>query len=126
MMMRGLDQLVGVIKEIKMMENLLQLTAPVEVTVPIPQDDSISDPRTTKAGGGPVNKFLLCTLICGMAREIKARAADYGRYLPLLKIVREVLHTHLEEGTMENGLTADGRLLNETELKSEIERRLQE
>ena len=109
-----------------MNEDLLQLNAPGEVTVSIAQNDSASAPRAMNGSGEPVNKFLLCTLVSGMAREIKARAAHSGRHLPLLKIVRDVLHSRLEENPMENELSADGQLLNETELRSEIERRLQE
>ena len=107
-----------------MEESPLQLNAPVKVLVPIRQYDLISSDKYTGVSGTSVNKFLLCTLVCGMAREIKARAAQSGRSLPLLKIVRDVLHTHLEETSRDNGLSAD--LLNEESLRSEIERRLQE
>ncbi|MCI0662109.1 MAG: hypothetical protein L0220_13645 [Acidobacteria bacterium] len=109
-----------------MEENLLQLSAPVEVLVPILQSDLRSSAKSTEGRGVSVNKFLLCTLVCGMAREIKARAAQNGRSLPLLKIVRDVLHTHLEEESRMNGLSAASDLLKEETLRSEIERQLQE
>src|SRR5262245_57441583 len=118
-MMRGLDQQADNIRETNMEENLLQLNEPLERVLSIPRNH-------TDDNSGTVNKFLLCTLVCGMAREIKDRAAGIGRHLPLLKIVRDVLHSHLEGGPRERGLSADGHLLNEAELRSEIERRLRE
>jgi hypothetical protein len=105
-----------------MEESLLHLNAPAEVLVPILQYDL----RSNAKNGTSVNKFLLCTLVWGMAREIKTRAAQSGRSLPLQKIVRDLLHTHLEETFWENELSAATHLLNEESLRNEIEQRLQE
>jgi hypothetical protein len=109
-----------------MEDSLLQSNAPVEILVPILQDDLVSSSLSIGSDGKPVNKFLLCTLVCRMAREIKARAAHNGRHLPLLRIVRDVLRSYLEEAPGENRSSAAGHLLNEEALKSEIERRLGE
>jgi hypothetical protein len=61
-----------------------------------------------RGGGEHVNKFLLSTLVCGMAREIKARAARSSQTLPLLKMDRDVLRSHLDEMPVEKGLSAEG------------------
>ena len=102
-----------------------QLDTSIEVLAPIMTGD-LRSPPAISGGGGHVNKFLLCTLVCGMAREIRARAAQGGQTVPLLKIVREVLRSHLEEQSVGKGLSAEGQLLDEETLRSEIERQLQE
>lgn len=109
-----------------MRDSLFHSNATVEVLAPILPDEPRSSSPSTTGRGHQVNKFLLCTLVCGMAREIKARAAQSGQTVPLLKIVRDVLRFHLEEVSVEKGLSSEGRLLNEEALRSEIERRLQE
>jgi hypothetical protein len=107
-------------------ESLLQLDAPVKDLLPILQSELRSSANSTGGRGRSVNKYLFCTLVCEMAREIKARAAQHGRNMPLLQIVRDVLHAHLEEESCMKGLSTAGDLLNEELLRSEIERQLQE
>ncbi|HKX30274.1 MAG TPA: hypothetical protein VJ302_21470 [Blastocatellia bacterium] len=108
-----------------MNNNSSQLETPIEVLAPITTDE-LRSPPGLNGGGGHVNKFLLCTLVCGMAREIRVRAAQSGQTVPLLKIVREVLRSHLEERPVGKGLSAEGQLLDEEVLRNEIERKVQE
>jgi hypothetical protein len=64
-----------------------------------------------------VNRFLLCTIVWGVAREVRAKTDTNGERLPLQRIAREVLHSYLQSGNY---------LLEEEALEEAIKRRLAE
>jgi hypothetical protein len=66
-----------------------------------------------------INRFLLCTIVWGVAREVRAKTDTNGERLPLQRIAREVLRSYLQE--------APGQyLLEEEALEEAIKRRLAE
>jgi hypothetical protein len=70
---------------------------------------------------GGINRFLLCTIVWGVAREVKAVGGTNGERLPLQRIAREVLSSYLQEWV------PSGRyLLEEEVLEDAIKRRLSE
>jgi hypothetical protein len=71
--------------------------------------------------GGGINRFLLCTIVWSVAREVKAEGETNGEILPLQRIAREVLCSYLQEWA------PSGRYLWEEEaLEDAIKRRLHE
>ncbi len=92
-------------------------------------DVLINEAQSLEEREEPINKFLLCRVVCGVAREIKNRAEQSGEHLSLLKIVRDVLHSYQEEAIAGNGLAAalasGPQQLDEEVLSGEIDRRWQ-
>jgi hypothetical protein len=70
---------------------------------------------------GGINRFLLCTIVWGVAREVKAEGETNGERMPLQRIAREVLSSYLQEW-VPSGLY----LLEEEALEDAIKRRLSE
>jgi hypothetical protein len=71
--------------------------------------------------GGGINRFLLCTIVWSVAREVKARGEANGEKLSLPRIAREVLNSYLQAGE-----PSQQYLLDEELLQDEIKMRLQE
>jgi hypothetical protein len=70
---------------------------------------------------GDINRFLLCTIVWSVAREVKAEGKTNGERLPLQRIAREVLGSYLQEWA------PSGRFpLEEEALEDAIKRRLYE
>jgi hypothetical protein len=70
---------------------------------------------------GEINRFLLCTIVWSVAREVKAEEKINGERLPLQRIAREVLCSYLQRWA------PSGRgLLEEEALEDAIKRRLYE
>jgi hypothetical protein len=70
---------------------------------------------------GGINRFLLCTIVWGVARGVRAEGRTNGERLPLQRIAREVLSSYLQEWV------PSGRyLLEEEALEDAIKRRLSE
>jgi hypothetical protein len=68
-----------------------------------------------------INRFLLCTIVWGVARKVKAEGETNGERMPLQRIAREVLSSYLKESVL------SGRyLLAEKALDEAIKRRLAE
>ncbi len=83
-----------------------------------------------------LNRFLLCTLVCGAARGIKARATQRGEKAPVMTIARNVLRSYLTAPTDQpeaeselvpdlSGLRRDGGPLNEEAMFRAIDRQFQ-
>ena len=79
-----------------------------------------------------MNRFLLCTLVCGAAREIGALAAQGGARSQVTMIARKVLRSYLvaaasqPEDPLEpdpgiSGLQHNSRPLNEEEMSRAID-----
>jgi len=71
--------------------------------------------------GGVINRFLLCTIVWSVAREVKAEGETNGERLPLQRIAREVLCSYLQEWE-----PSGQYLLEEKALEGAIKRRLYE
>lgn len=71
--------------------------------------------------GEGINRFLLCTIVWSVAREVKARGKANGENLSLPRIAREILSSYLqvEASSRQN-------LLDKEPLENEIKRRLYE
>ena len=63
-----------------------------------------------RESGDEVNRFLLCTLVNGASRRIKARAERAGDSLPMSAIVRGVLRSYRLAATDKDGPLADAVL----------------
>jgi hypothetical protein len=71
--------------------------------------------------GGVINRFLLCTIVWSVAREVKAEGETNGERLPLQRITREVLCSYLQDWA-----PSGQYLLEEEALEDAIKRRLHE
>jgi hypothetical protein len=71
--------------------------------------------------GGGINRFLLCTIVWNVAREVKARGETNGERLSLPRIAREVLSSYLQAGE-----PSEQNLLDEDLIQDEIKKHLQE
>jgi hypothetical protein len=84
-------------------------------------DKSSQEAHSPVGNGGSINRFLLCTIVWSVAREVKARGEANGERLPMAGIAREVLRSYLCEGERSGQY-----LLDEEALEDEIKRRLHE
>jgi hypothetical protein len=71
--------------------------------------------------GEGLNRFLLCTIVWNVAREVKARGETNGERLSLPRIAREVLSSYLQAGE-----PSEQYLLDEELLQYQIRKRLEE
>jgi hypothetical protein len=95
--------------------------------------ESVDGSRVEREAGDQVNRFLLCTLVSGSSKRIKASAERAGESMPLATIVRGVLRAYRVAAAEKDGplagpeLDIDGlKILNEKVLKGEISRHSRE
>jgi hypothetical protein len=88
---------------------------------PSPHLESSEEGGSSVWNVGDINRFLLCTIVWSVAREVKAEGKTNGERLPLQRIAREVLSSYLQEWA------PSGRFpLEEEALEDAIKRRLYE
>jgi hypothetical protein len=88
---------------------------------PHQEQSSNRDGNGQAGNGGEINRFLLCTIVWSVAREVKAESETNDEILPMQRIAREVLCSYLQEWA------PSGRyLLEEEALEDAIKRRLYE
>ncbi|MGH9845979.1 MAG: hypothetical protein ACREEM_45335 [Blastocatellia bacterium] len=90
------------------------------------EEPVVVDPAI-KSNGEPVNRFMFCTLVWSVAREIHSRARINGESLSFQTIVRDLMRTYWADG-MEGRQDPAGlaNLLDGEELGGEIDRQFQE
>lgn len=93
------------------------------------QNQITNIPPARREVGDQLNRFLLCTLVNESSKQIKRSAQKTGATLPMSMIVRGVLRSYRRAAIDEFGPLAGPefdiaglRRLNETILRSEIER----
>ncbi len=90
-----------------------------ERSCPSPYQESSEAGDSPVWNGGVINRFLLCTIVWSVAREIKAKGETSGERLPMQRIAREVLCSYLQEWA-----PSERYLLEEEALEDAIKRRL--
>jgi hypothetical protein len=88
---------------------------------PSPRQESSEEGDSPVWNGGVINRFLLCTIVWSVAREVKAKGETNGERLPMQRIAREVLCSYLQEWA-----PSERYLLEEEALEDAIKRRLYE
>lgn len=105
-----------------------------ELAAQAADEPNISASETT-APVEHVNRFLFCTLVLSVARQIKARREQGGERASLLVVMRDVFQTYVQASGVENvsiEATApemklpDLARLQEDAFSGEIQRRLQD